>query len=478
MADKTEPRVNNAQGLDPARIRLMALTVAVAFFIHNLDSTLIVTSLPQIAASFGIKPVDMSASISAYLLASAALLPMSSWLADRFGARRIFVLAITLFVLGSVGSGVARSFPLFIAGRIAQGIAGAMMVPVGRALVLRQAEGADLLNVMQLITYPGLLAPVIAPVLGGVITTYTSWRFNFLLNVPLGVAGIVAAQRLMPATDSGQRRPLDVVGTVLLTTGMASLLYSLEHFTESGGHSLTLLAQAGFGAAALWYGTRHLRRSPHPLLDLSPFAVQTFRLMTLNVGMVFRATIAVTPFLMPLLLQLGYGLTSLQGGTFLMIYFLANVSVKPLNLWLLRHAGFRSVLIWNGVLSGVATAACGFVDPVSHSIFTALVLFATGTTRSLQFSTMTFLTFADLPAAQRGAGTTLQSMVMPVASALGVAVSAAVLQKATLLHALTQPGLAEFRIAFVAIGLVGVFAAFGYFNLPRDAGASIVPRGT
>lgn len=459
--------------LEKSRLRLVALTVATAMFLHNLDSTLIVTSLPQIASGFGMKAVDLSAAISAYVLASAALLPLSGWLADRHGARQVFVTAMVLFTTASVGCAVAPSFPLFIAGRIGQGFAGAMMVPVGRAVVLRQSEGSALLNAVALITWPALLAPVVAPVLGGFITTYFNWRWNFLLNVPLGLVGIVAAQKLMPADLHGQRRPLDLVGLVLLTAGLAGMLYALEDFAGDVGRRSAPLLLAAAGAACLLGGLRHLRRHPHPLLDLSAYSVPTFYATNGGAGLIFRATVAATPFLLPLLLQLAFGLTALQAGTFIMVYFVGNLVMKPATTPLLKRFGFRRVLIWNGALSGVCIAACGWTDPLHWPVLSSAVFLFTGLTRSMQFTCMNTLGFADLTRAQRGPGSTLHSMLLQVSTALGVATAAIILQKSTQYHGGTQPVLGDFRLAFALVGAAGFLAGLGYRRLSPDAGAAV-----
>jgi EmrB/QacA subfamily drug resistance transporter len=460
--------------MDESRLRLVSLIVAAAIFMHNLDSTLIATSLPQIAASFGLQPVDLSVGITAYILSSAAFLPLSGWLADRYSARLVFAAAVALFTLASAACGAATSLPQFVLARAVQGIGGAMMTPVGRTVVLRHSEGRQLLVAIAMITWPGLLAPVIAPVLGGMITTYSSWRWNFLLNLPVGAAVCILALRIVPPDRATASRPLDVPGLVLSSGALYGLLYGLESFAAQRSGSVTPLLFALAGGAALAATFWHLRRTPHPLLDLSAYRHRTFELINGNVALVFRASIAATPFLLPLLLQLVYGLSALQAGVYIMIYFIGNVAMKPATSPLLQRFGFRRVLVVNGVLSGVATAACGLVTPQGSWLLSAAILLAAGLTRSMQFTCMNTLGFADLAPAQRSSGSTLHSMMLQVSTALGVAVAALLLQKSALLRGAANSGLLDFRVTFALVGLAGAIAALCYLRLPRDAGAHVI----
>jgi EmrB/QacA subfamily drug resistance transporter len=459
--------------MDKSRLRTVALIVAAAMFMHNLDSTLIVTSLPQIAATFGVRAVDMSVGITAYLLASAAFLPLSGWLADRYSARRVFAAAVAIFTVASVACGAAGSLNTFVAARVLQGMAGAMMTPVGQTVVLRHTEGKQLLTAIALLTWPGLLAPVMAPVLGGLVTTYISWRWNFLLNIPIGLAVVVLAWRLIPADSGTQARPLDLPGVAYSTVALSGLLYGLQSLATARGSMRLPLVCALVGAVALAATFWHLRRAKAPLLDLATFKYQSFNLSNGLVGLTFRASIAATPFLVPLLLQLAYGLTALQAGSWIMVYFIGNVTMKPATSPLLRRFGFRNMLVFNGVLSGLATAACGFVSPVAAPWLAGAVLFVTGLTRSMQFTSMNTLGFADIPPSLRSSASTLQSMLMQVSMALGVAVAALLLQRSAALRGAAVPELFDFRIAFAAIGIAGVIAALCNLALPRDAGAHV-----
>jgi EmrB/QacA subfamily drug resistance transporter len=457
-----------------ARLRVVALIVAAAMFMHNLDSTLIATSLPQIAASFGVPAPDLSIGITAYVLASAALLPLSGWLSDRYSARAVLTLALALFTAASTVCAAAQTLPQFVLARVAQGVAGAMMTPVGRTVVLRQASGKELLRAVAMITWPGLLAPVIAPLLGGFVTTYASWRWNFLLNLPIGVVVCLLSWRLVPADPAHEPRALDLRGLLLASLAMIGLLHGLESFASDRQASAAPLLWALSGALALWLTFRHLRRVAQPLLDLAMFNVPTFNLCNGNLALGFRASIAATPFLLPLMLQLAFGLSALAAGGFVMIYFLGNLAIKPLTGPLLRRFGFRRVLVVNGLLAGLATIACGYVSPLLAIWISAPVLFIAGLTRSMQFTSLGTLGFADLKPSQRSSGSTVHSMGQQVSTAVGIAVAALILQKSALLDGRELVALADFRVAFLVAGVAGIVAALCYLRLDRDAGAELI----
>lgn len=341
----------------------------------------------------------------------------------------MFVLAVALFTLASVGCAVAQNYPQFLVARLLQGAAGALMVPVGRAVVLQRAEGRDLLGAVALITWPGLLAPVVAPLVGGLITTYSSWRWNFLLNLPLGLVAIVAALRLLPAAEVHHRRSLDVPGLLYLVAGLSGVLFAMDRIAGEPRIEAWTVAIALGGAMAIAWGVRHLRRTAEPLIELSSFDVPTFRLGAGPNALVFVATIAVTPFLLPLLLQLGYGLNAWQVGPFLMAYFLGNLTMKPATGPLLRRFGFRNLMVTTGLLSGLATAGCGLHRSSAWACRGARAAVRDRAVPSMQFTCLNTLAFADLAQRQRRAGSTLHAIVQALAMALGIAVSAILVQR-------------------------------------------------
>jgi len=468
------------EGADlPSRRRLgapsqrVALIVAIAFFMQFLDSTIISTSLPQIGASFGVTPVGMSIGITIYILSTAVFVPVSSWLAHRFGAREVFALAILVFTLSSLGCGFAHNLPEFVAARAIQGLGGALMTPVGRVLVLRNASKAELVGATALITWPALFAPVIGPVLGGFITTYLSWRWNFFLNLPLGLAGGALVLRYVPAHEETETQALDGLGFFLASTGLASLLWGLQRVAQPEDRvDLTLMFVAAgtiLGAAAIW----HLRRAPTPLLDLSTFKVHTFAISTLSAGSYFQLSINATPFLLPLLFQVGFGLSPVDAGLFILAYFLGNLAMKLVTTRTLRTFGFRRVLTVNGWIASLAIMACAAISPGTPWEAIVALMFVAGLSRSMQFTALAALAFADVPPPQRGSAATLSAILQQVAMVFGVAFAAAMLNFSQYFRGAEALAPMDFRVAFLAIGAIGLVAAFRFLSLPHDAAAEV-----
>ncbi|PBB40973.1 MFS transporter [Mesorhizobium sp. WSM3866] len=453
--------------------RRVALIVAVAFFMQLLDSTIISTSLPQMGQSFGVPAVAMSIGITAYMLTMAVFVPLSAWLADRFGARNIFLVAIGLFTLASIACGYSQSLTQFVAARIVQGLGSALMTPVGRILVLRNAAKSELLAATALITWPALFAPVIGPMLGGFITTYLSWHWNFFINVPLGLAGLLLVARFVPGDRESETRPLDWPGFFLTALGLAAMLYGLERLAHPEDGMLPTVGLVAAGVAVGWFAVRHLRRVTHPLLDLSPFKVPTFAISTLSAGTIFRVAINATPFLLPLLFQVGFGMRPVDAGLLILAYFLGNLGMKAVTTPTLRLFGFRRVLVVNGVIASLAIAACGVISPQTPLALVVALMLVAGLTRSMQFTALNTLAFSDIGAPQRSSAATLSSMLQQVAMLFGVAVAAAILNLSQIVRSGAAPNLIDFRIAFFAIGLIGLVAALRFLTLPASAGAEV-----
>ncbi|MES0210273.1 DHA2 family efflux MFS transporter permease subunit [Mesorhizobium sp. M0028] len=453
--------------------RRVALIVAVAFFMQLLDSTIISTSLPQMGESFGVPAVAMSIGITVYMLTMAVFVPLSGWLADRFGARNIFLMAIALFTLASLACGVSQNLAEFVAARAVQGLGSALMTPVGRILVLRNAPKSELLNATALITWPALFAPVVGPVLGGFITTYVSWHWNFFINIPLGVAGLALVARFIPGDREAGAKPLDWPGFLLTSVGLAAMLYGLERIAHPRGGVLPTVALLGTGILVGWLAVRHLRRANHPLLDLTAFKVQTFAISTLSAGTIFRIAINATPFLLPLLFQVGFGLSPVDAGMMILAYFLGNLGMKTVTTPTLRRFGFRSVLIVNGVIASLSIMACAALSPQTPQALVVVLMLIAGLSRSMQFTALNTLAFADVASPQRSSAATLSSMLQQVAMLFGVAVAAALLNLSQIARGAAALDLVDFRLAFLVIGAIGLVASFRFLALPRAAGAEV-----
>ncbi|SDH60514.1 drug resistance transporter, EmrB/QacA subfamily [Paraburkholderia steynii] len=456
------------------RQSLIVTLVAAAFFMENLDGTIIATALPQMAQSFNVHAVDLSIGITSYLLTLAVFIPISGWAADRFGVRNVFTAALAVFTASSVVCGMTNGLVEFTAARIVQGIGGAMMVPVGRLAVLRATPKDGLMRAISIITWPGLVAPVLGPPLGGFITTYSSWRWIFYLNVPLGILGIVLAWRFISAEGESQKRPFDGIGFALCGIAGTAIMYAMELLGRSGAPWREALAFLAGGVAAGIGALFHLRRSAHPVVDLSAFRVKTFA-VAMGGGSLFRVSISAVPFLLPLMFQLGFGMNAFHSGLLTLIVFAGNLSMKLVTTPVMRRFGFRPVLLVNGALAAISIAAMSLLTASTPLVPMAIVLFASGLSRSLQFTAVNTLAFADVPKPQMSGASTLSSTLSQMTMGMGVALGAIALRVAAWLHGHEAQSVtpADFSIAFLLVAAVGLVAIVDVFGLERDAGAHV-----
>ena len=455
----------------PARtpISPIALLVGGAFFMELLDGSIINTALPQMARSFAVDPVDLNPAVAAYLLTVAVFILPSGWLAERYGPRRVFTGAILLFTISSVLCGLATGAPWFIAARMLQGVGGAMMVPVGRLVVLRTTAKTDLMRAIAILTWPALTAPVLGPPLGGFITSYLDWRWNFLLNVPIGLAGIVLAWRLVPAGVTALRRPFDWLGFALGGAACASLTVALELLGRTDGTwpLPTALGTATILLCALLY--RHIATNPHPLIGLQPFQTPSFKVTILG-GSLMRILISTMPFLLPLLFQLGFGRDPFHAGLLVLTLFAGNIAIKPLTSPILQRWPFRTVLVANGLLQAVTMATCAFLTPAVPDAAIAALLAVCGASRSLQFTALNTLAFAEVPEQWTATANTLFSLAFQFSIGMGVAVGAVALR------ATATTGLPAFHGAFLGIAALMVGASLSGLFVAPDAAAAVAGR--
>jgi EmrB/QacA subfamily drug resistance transporter len=452
----------------------IAVLVAGAFFMENLDGTVIATALPQMARSFHAGPVSLNVGMTAYMLTLAVFIPISGWFADRFGARTVFGGAIAVFTLSSIFCGLSNVLGEFVVARIVQGIGGAMMVPVGRLVVLRSTEKQHLLRATSFITWPGLVAPVLGPPIGGFITTYASWRWIFFLNVPLGLIGIVLSALWIGNIRADQHRPFDWTGFVSSAVACSTLMYGLELVGEQPAPwpLIAILLTVSLLTGVLM--VRHSSRHATPLINLSSLRIQTFA-VTIRGGSLFRIAISVIPFLLPLLFQVGFGLTAFQSGLLVLAVFAGNLGMKTVTTPVIRRFGFRKVLIGNGLLTAISLFACALLSPAMPTPVIVAVLFFGGLCRSMQFTSLNTLGFADIPPNQMSAATTFASMIQQMTMGMGVAAGAIALRVAALLRhgSANHPTIPDFHLAFVFIGLVALISVLDFVKLDETAGAVV-----
>ena len=389
MADNITGK--ESRGMSPA-----ALLVAGAFFMEFLDGTVIATALPDMAKSFGVQAVDLNIGISAYLITLAVLIPASGWIADRFGARKVFAVALAIFTLASVFCGLSTTVDQFVAMRILQGMGGALMVPVGRLAVLRTTPKHQLITAIATLTWPALVAPIIGPPLGGFITSYADWRWIFFINVPLGIIAIILALRIIPDLHEDTRRPFDTPGFIATTIATVSLVYAMESMGAQQMQGLVIFGLLGLGALTLVYALRHFQRAQWPMIRLDAMQGPTFR-VTMYGGSLFRASISAVPFLLPLMFQVGFGMSAFEAGSLVLAVFAGNLAMKPATTPLIRRCGFKKLLTGNGIICVLSLFFCAFLAPDSPQLLTLSLLFIGGLSRSMQFTGISSLAFAEVP---------------------------------------------------------------------------------
>ncbi len=455
--------------------RVVPLIVAVALFMENMDSTVIATSLPAIARAIGTNPLALKLAVTSYLLALAICIPASGWTADRFGARHVFRLAILVFVLGSIGCALSRSLDQFVLARVVQGMGGAMMTPVGRLILVRSIDKKLLLNAMSLVTIPALVGPICGPPLGGFITTYASWHWIFIINVPIGLIGIVAATRYMPDVRAERPDSFDYVGFVLSGLGIGGLAFGLS---VMGLDFLPVAAVAtliGVGAVSTIAYIFHARRAAAPILDLNLFKLPTFRASIVG-GFMFRLGIGALPFLLPLLLQIGFDLSPFQSGLITFTSALGSIFMKAAVASVLRWFGYRPVLVYNSLISAAFLAACASFVPGMPFAAMIVILIAGGFFRSLQFTAINTIAYADIEPRLISRATTLVSVGQQLALSTGVAVGALVVEiTLSLKHASAMSAL-DFPPAFLAVGALTAASGLIFARLAPDAGAELAGR--
>jgi EmrB/QacA subfamily drug resistance transporter len=438
---------------------------------ENMDSTVIATSLPAIAADIGAEPISLKLALTAYFVALAIFIPLSGWMADRLGARKVFRWAIVVFMVGSICCAFSWSLETFVASRFLQGMGASMMTPIARLLLLRSTPRNELVAAMAWLTIPALMGPLTGPPIGGFLTTYLSWHWIFWINVPIGIAGIIALSIFLPKVDPRTPRPVDFKGFALAGTGFATLMFGLSVISLPAIPVAAGYAGVVIGATALWLYWRHTKRTPHPLLDPKVFRNPLFRSSIIG-GSLFRIGVGATPFLLPLMLQLTFGLTPFESGMITFIGALGAITSKFVAERVFAAGGFPRVLIIASVGGCVLLGINGLFAPETPRLFIYLVLLVMGLMRSIFFTGVNALGFADIDESEASQASAITAVSQQLAIALGVAVAGGVLE---LSSNLTGGGLSlfDFHVAWFVVAAISLSSALPFLRLPPDAGSDV-----
>jgi EmrB/QacA subfamily drug resistance transporter len=463
-------------GTDLTQSRFIALIVACAMFMAQLDGAVVALALPAISHSFGVAPVELTVGITAYLIVQFVFLPAGGWIAHTFGARTVFAAAIAVFTIASVLCALSHTLMAFVAARVLQGSAAALMAPVGRIVLLETTEKRHLVSVMTISTVPMLVAPTIGPALGGFITTYWSWHWIFLVNVPFGIAGMLLALRKIPAAPRvGNPRPFDFLGFLLFAGSSTLLLYGLQRLGDDYPHWVGAAALMVAGLAMAVTAFRHARRVAHPIVSLAPLDIPSFSIAAIRGGTLARLPVRALPYLLPMMFQLALGMDAMKAGILLLALNGGDLVLKVITTRTLRRFGFRNVLLASTGVSAVSIALCAFAS--ADIPYTAMfaVLLVIGMVRSLLFSGLSALVFADVPPAELGSASILWNIVQQGTNVLGVSLSAILLAISAQLAGenRNQLSLHDFHVALIAMAAIMLLSLISLRRLAPDAGSAV-----
>jgi len=453
---------------------IVPLVVATALFMENTDATILATALPTIARDLGLDPISLKLAVTSYLVSLAVFIPVSGWVADRFGARTTFRAALAIFMAASMGCAFSSSLGQFVFWRAVQGMGGAMMVPVGRMVVIRTVSKGELVRALSFISMPALMGPMLGPPLGGLIVTYADWRWIFFVNIPIGLLGIVLGTLFIPDIKN-ETPPLDVKGFFLSAVGLGGIILGAAMSGRRIAPPELAVGCVLVGAVSFAAYVRHALKVERPLLDLRLLKFKTFEAGIVG-GTLFRFGVGASAFLLPLMLQLAFGLDPLSSGLITFAGAVGALTVKPLARAALHRFGFRQLLVVNGLIASLVLMGYGLFTAATPHLLMIGVLLLGGFSRSLQFTSLSAITYAELESRQVGAATPIASVAQQVSISLGVATGAMVLELSERLSGRVHPVTADFAAAFVVVGLVSVLCSVMMLRLPAAAGDEISGR--
>lgn len=454
--------------------RTVALIVACAMFMENLDATVLATALPTMARDFHVRAPEMSVALTAYLLALAVFIPASGAAADRFGAKHVFRAAIVLFVLGSLACGLSPGLPAMVAARFVQGIGGAMMMPVGRLVLLRSVAKRDMVSAMSWLIMPALIGPIVGPPVGGFIVTYLDWRWIFWLNLPIGLLGIFLVGRFIADIREESPHRFDLPGFLLAAPALGCLLFGFEMASRPGAGGVAI-GLIGVGLVSGLLYLRHARRTEHPVLDIALMRVPTFRLSVIG-GSLTRITQGAQPFLLPLMMQLCFGLSAAQSGSMTLATAIGSFGMKGVAPPLLRRLGFRTSLIWMGLFGTAAYAVCGLFRPAWPLPAVFAVMLVSGLLMSFQFTAYNTIAYDEIDKGRMSAATTFYSTFQQLMLSLGICTGATALHVSMAVRGDVHAAFPDFSAAFWTVTIISLLALFANARFDPAAGVEISGR--
>lgn len=451
--------------------RTISLIVASAMFMEQLDATILATALPTMARDFGVKAPAMSVALTSYLLSLAIFIPASGKIADRFGTRTVFRSAILIFIVGSVGCALAANLATLVIARLVQGVGGAMMVPVGRLVLMRTVARKDLVSAMAWLLVPAMVGPILGPPIGGFFVTYLDWRWIFYINVPIGIVGFLLVTIYLENFKSKVRAPFDLPGFILSGISLGSLLFGFEMSSREGDAPLAIfLVAVGllFGIAYL----RHARKHPAPILDFSLMRISSFGASVIA-GSLTRITQGAQPFLIPLMLQVGFGMSAASAGLFVMATAFGSIAMKSVQRHILRRLGFRTSLIIFGIVSSMSYAVCAAFRPDWPGWLMWMVLFFCGFIMSYQFTCYNTICYDEIDKDRMSSATSFYTTFQQLMLSFGICIGALALYAATELQHHDRPMLGDFSIAFLVVTAISLTAVFWNMKFSKNAGLDI-----
>ncbi len=457
--------------------RLVPMIIGSALFMQTLDATVISNALPTMARSLHEDPLTLNLAITSYLLASAVFLPISGWAADRFGAKLVFRIAIALFAAASLGCGLSHTLPELVAARMVQGMAGAMMAPVGRLVLLRSVPKSELVRAMSYLTMPAMLGPVLGPPIGGFIVTHFSWQWIFYINIPIGVLGVVLVTLFIGDVREEGAPPLDWRGFILTGFGLAGVVYGFENL---GRGILPFSVVAGLflgGAVCLAAYGWHAKRAPHAIIDFSLLRIPTFMASTVG-GAFIRMSMGATPFLLALLLQIGFGMNALAAGLMTFTSAAGALVMKATARPILARFGFKPVLVANTLITGLIFMSYSLFKATTPQLLIVATLLVGGFFRSLQFTALNAMAYADVEQPRMSQASSLSAMGQQLSQSIGIGLAALLLHMILSLHHDKTLQAADVSPAFFIIGVISLCGLFFFVGLPSDVASEVSGRHT